>query len=553
MNKFFIKILSFVLLTTILGIPQNGKTLSNILDEIKSDSLKKHLYILADDSLEGRGVGTKGGNIAAKYIADQFAKYGLKKITASNNYFQNIPMHGSIPLLSSDLMLINVNDTIKFNLSKDYFLYRSGQQTFTPVPLPLVFVGYGIVAPEFDYNDYQTVDVEGKIVVYIDGEPHSNDENYFDGKIPTVYSYPESKRRIAISRGAAGTIQIPLSSIDDWKSIQNDFEFEDVTLAYSVSSNLSIILKPDLADVLLKNSGYSFKDVIEMYINNQIISFPLKAKLKFKGVFKERDFTSPNIIGMVEGNDPELKDSYIIISAHYDHLGIGSSVKGDSIYNGALDNAIGVSVLLELAKIFSRVDLETELKPKRSIIFIATTGEEKGLLGSSYYTDNPIIPLYKTIANINIDGVAMFKDFESIVGIGNEYSTLQHTLEYIAEKNNMIIENIPAEYKSYDAFNKSDQLAFAVAGIPSIIILEGTKNKTKNKDEVLNAFTKYFLEYYHKPNDDVNQNIDFEAAVNHARIIFDFCYSLANEKNAPEWKTGSPFINARLRSIAEKR
>jgi len=549
MKLSIINISLFHIFFSILLLPQSDNSFYTAFNSISASAINNHLLILAHDSLEGRSVGTRGSNIAAGYISDQYSKYGLNKITSENSYFQNIPMHGSIPLYNSELMIIAGEDTSYLKYSLDYFLYRSGQQTFLPTPMPLVFVGYGIVAPEFDYNDYQSVNVEGKIVVYIDGEPNSDDEDYFDGKYLTVYSYPESKRRIAISRGASGTIQIPLNYFEGWEKIQNDFEFEDVTLAYSVSSNLSLLLNPEKVEKLFEGSDYSFNDISEMHNNNRIESFPLSTKLKFNGAFKERDFISPNIIGMVQGSDPNLKDTYLIISAHYDHLGIGMSVNTDSIYNGALDNAIGVSSLLELARAFSIL----EVKPKRSIIFIATTGEEKGLLGSSYYTDNPVVPLYKTIANVNIDGIAMFRDFESIVAIGSELSTLENWLSSTADKYQLELQSIPPQFKSVDAFNKSDQLAFALAGIPSILVLEGKKNKSKTEEQVLETFIDYFLNYYHTPFDDLNQNIDYEAAAKHTKVIFDFCFNLANSIDTPEWKQGSQFINARLRSIAEKK
>ncbi len=518
-------------------------------ESISAQNIEKHLRILANDSLEGRAAGTAGSEKAADYIAGIFSDLDLKKISSDRNYFQNIPMHGSFPLNSSELLFILENDTMHLNFAEDYFLYRSGQQTFMPVFLPMVFVGYGIFATEFDYNDYQSVDVAGKIVVYLDGEPLSNDDDFFDGSLPTVYSNPESKRRIAFARGCAGTIQIPISSYESWNDVYKDFQFEDVTLAYTVSGNLNIIINPNEAYKLFYGSDYSFDDVLNMHSNNRIKSFELKPKMRFRGVFKERDFISPNVIGMIEGSDPKLKDSYLIISAHYDHLGIGESIKGDSIYNGALDNAIGVSVLLELAKSFSSLNT----KPKRSIIFIATTGEEKGLLGSIYYTDNPVVPLYKTIANVNIDGIAMFNDFKSVVGLGMEYSTLENYLIQTVEEYDLELENIPSEFRQVGAFNNSDQLAFAKAGIPAIIILEGTKNESLDKDAITSAFIDYYLNRYHSPFDDLNQKIDFKAAEKHAKILFDFCYRLANSSSAPEWKSGAPFINARLQSIAEEK
>lgn len=547
------KILKTLLVTfnifSVLLFSQSTETFYSAFNSISGEKIKEHLEILAHDSLEGRAVGTRGGEIAAKYISEIFSEYKLEKLTKDNSYFQNIPMHGSIPLNNSDLALIHNKDTLQFEFGKDYFLYRSGQQTFMPSFLPLVFVGYGIIAPEFDYNDYQSIDVEGKIVVYLDGEPYSSDEEYFDGDLPTVYSNPEYKRRIAFARGSAGTILIHSGSYKNWDYVQKDFQFEDVTLAYTVSSNLNIIMNQESAEKLFTGSQYSLDDVMDMHYKQRIKSFNLETKLRFRGVFKERDFISPNVIGMITGSDPNLKNTYLIVTAHYDHLGIGEPVNGDSIYNGALDNAIGVSVLLELAKAFTTL----ENKPKRSIIFFATTGEEKGLLGSSYYTNNPLVPLYKTIANVNIDGIAMFRDFSSIVGIGSELSTLDKYLKNTADTYNLEIQNIPPQFKQVGAFNNSDQLSFAQAGIPSIIILEGTKNLTKTEDEVLEAFIEYFMHNYHSPFDDLQQDIDYKAAEKHAKILFDFCYRLADSNNSPEWKPGTPFINARLQSIAEKK
>ena len=534
---------------SVLLFSQSRETFYSAFNSVSGESIREHLEILAHDSLEGRAVGTRGGDAAAKYISEIFLEYKLEKLTKDNSYFQNIPMHGSIPLISSELAFIHNNDTLYLNFGKDYYLYRSGQQTFMPSFLPVVFVGYGIIAPEFDYNDYQSVDVEGKIVVYLDGEPYSTDEEYFDGDLPTIYSNPEYKRRIAFARGSAGTIQINLDSYNNWEYVQKDFQFEDVTLAYTVSSNLNIIMNQESAGKLFSGSQYSLNDVIDMHYRQRIESFNLESKIRFRGVFKEREFISPNVIGMIKGSDNDLKNTYLIVTSHYDHLGIGKPVNGDSIYNGALDNAIGVSVLLELARAFSSL----EMKPKRSIIFFATTGEEKGLLGSSYYTNNPLVPLHKTIANVNIDGIAMFKDFYSIVGIGSELSTLDKFLQNTADNYNLELQNIPPQFKQVGAFNNSDQLSFAQAGIPSIIVLEGTKNTTKTEEEVLVAFIEYFVYKYHSPFDDLNQYIDDKAAEKHAKILFDFCYRLADSKSLPEWKPGAPFLNARLQSIAEEK
>lgn len=546
--KFHFEITACLFCLSICIYPQHSH--SDLLNLNKSaEQIKRHTEILSSDIFEGRGTGSTGGNLAAKYIASEFAKYGLKPVGQDNSFYQNIPMHGSFPLESSKLKLYSDSDEVAFELQKDYLIYKSGQQTFTPVPLPLVFVGYGIVAPEFDYNDYQSVDVEGKIVVFLDGEPESDNLEYFNGEAPTIYQYPQSKQRMALSRGAAGSILIPDTQTKNWDEIVDEFAFEDVNLAYSASNNLSLIINPDKRNLLFEKSGFSYDQILQMKKEHRLQSFELNNKLSFKGEYLQRDFIAQNVLGMIEGNNSDFKDSYLIVSAHYDHLGIGPTVKDDSIYNGTLDNAIGVAVLLELAKQFS----ENSNSIERSIIFIALTGEEKGLLGSNYYIDNPFVPLYKTIANINIDGIAFFRDFLTVVGVGSEFSTLEDFLSETANRMNLQVEPIPPQFKVFEAFNQSDQLSFASAGVPSILVLEGIKNKNIGEDEVLIAFIDYMVNRYHTPFDDVAQEIDYVAAAQHKDILFNLSSLLLNSENTPEWNSGAPFINARLRSIAEKR
>ena len=292
----------------------------------------------------------------------------------------------------------------------------------------------------------------------------------------------------------------------------------------------------------------NYFDIYNLQSKGVMQSFQMNCGISFKGEFRERDFTSSNIVGMVKGSDSEMKDSYLIISAHYDHLGIGIPVGGDSIYNGVFDNASGVSALLELAKIFSE-----DLKPERSIIFLLLTGEEKGLLGSIYYTNNPIKPLYKTIANINIDGIALFDKFKSFIGIGAEYSSLNNFLIDVANSDNVTITQIPEEFNNVDAFSKSDQVAFANAGIPSILIMESPDYINLSKEEGLNMFINYSENIYHTPYDDLNQKMNFDAAIQHISILLDLSNQLVQSKETPKWNNDSPFIDARLHSIAEKK
>lgn len=549
MKIFFLKLLLLLFILCSKNFSQETVDYFRAFESINGDSILKHLQFLASDELEGRGLGSRGIKLAANYLAERFNEYDLKKIPYTDSYFQEIPFIGSTTLSSSEFNFYIDEKVISLKYSDDYFLYKSGQQTFIPLPTELVFVGYGIVAPEFDYNDYQAVDITGKIAVFLDSEPLSNDRDFFNGNEISYYSFAEVKRQTALQRGAAGTILIPFERYSGWENVTKDFAKEDIRLAYDLTSNFSVIINPAIAELIFKGSQYLFDDIIEMHQKHQMKSFPLKTKINFRGNFKERAFVDKNIVGILPGSDDKLKDSYLIISAHYDHLGIGSPIQNDSIYNGALDNAIGVSVLIELARAFSSLNT----KPTRTIIFIALTGEESGLLGSIYYTDNPVFPLYKTIANVNIDGIAFFRDFESVIGVGSEYSSLKNNLIEAAERYQISVEKIPEEFEQLTSFTNSDQYTFASVGVPSILVLEGLQNRTKSREEVLQSFIEYFELRYHTPKDDLNQFIDEVAAERHTKILFDLCYHIANSVDEPKWKSDSPFLKARLRSIAEKK
>jgi hypothetical protein len=542
----------FVILIFITGCLPAQEQTSDIFKYISEVSYKETFSILSSDSLEGRGTGAAGGRKAAEYIAKNLAQLGLMPVSGSGSFYQSIPMHSGRPLPSSKFIIYANRLPIEMELNKDYLLYKSGEQTFLPLKTPLVFAGYGITAPEFDYNDYQTIDVAGKIAVFLSGEPYSEDERYFNGSEPTVYSYPEVKQRVALARGAAGTIIIPNPrdvSDKNWEYRLNQFSFEDVSLAYSPASNFSALINPDAAGILFEGSGYSLAEIFKADLNNSVTSFPLITQASFKGDFIERDFMADNVAALLEGSDPELKNSYIIVSAHYDHLGIGPAVNGDSIYNGAFDNAAGAAAVLELAETFSNLPV----KPKRSILFLFLTGEEKGLLGSSYYVNNPLVPLYKTAANINIDGLSMFDEVNSFVGVGSEFSTLDGYLLKAAEALGVKTGGIPPQFKQDESFSQSDQFAFAQAGIPSILVLEEPDYKNLSKEEGLEKLIYWMENIYHTPFDDANQDINYKAVMQHVKLLAALLQEVADSDKAPEWKEGSPFLNARLQSIAEKR
>lgn len=523
-----------------------------VLNTISGDSLKRHVWFLGHDSLEGRATGSRGESIAAAYIAGTLERLLLKPLGEDGSYYQFIPMHGSIPLAESQLRFWLKDQLTDLELGRDYLLYKTGAQTYIPNPVEMVFAGYGIHAPEFDYDDYRSIEPAGKIVVFLSGEPHSDDPAYFEGENPTIYAYPEAKQRIAISRGALGSILIPnplRNKNQYWEALRREFAFEDVTLAYTATGHLSLMINPAVAPRLFEDAPFTFKEILEMDYLNRIESFPLAGSISFKGEFISRDFLTANLIGMLEGEDPELKNTCLIISAHYDHLGIGPPVNNDSIYNGVFDNATGVAAALELARAFSQLSR----KPRRSVIFLFVTGEEKGLLGSRYYLDNPVVALHKTVANVNIDGLAMFDTFNDVIGIGAELSELGDYLEKAAKQEGLKVSPLPREFSSSRSFLRSDQIAFAQAGIPSILIMDGLHYQNMSTAEALVKNLTWNDTVYHTPFDDLHQSMNFDAAVEHCRFIFAYCYAIANSTSEVEWKPRVPYLNVRLQTRAEKR
>ncbi|KAA0223884.1 M28 family peptidase [candidate division KSB1 bacterium] len=524
------------------------------MTNISGDSLYRHLLFLGNDSLEGRGTGTRGGELAANYLAQQLQRLGLLPVGEDHSYKQQIPLHASKPLAGSKFQLISKAGVTNLVLGRDYLLYNTGAQTFIPKPAPLVFVGYGITAPEYDYNDYQTMNVAGKIVVFLSGEPAANDLSYFEGERQTIYAIPEVKQKLALSRGAVGSIMIPslrdLSGAGrNWQYWLEQFAFEDISLLYSAAGNLSVVMNPAAAQALFEGGPHSLAEVFAMERMNSVRSFALPVSASFRGSFQQRDFLAANVIGMLEGGDPELKHTYIIISAHYDHLGIGPAVQGDSIYNGVFDNAVGVAATLEMARAFAGLPV----KPKRSLLFLFLTGEEKGLLGSTYYVDHPVVPLYRTIANLNIDGLAMFDTFDDVVGVGAELSTLGELLQEVIKGQRLSVSPLPAPFAEAASFGRSDQIAFARGGIPAILIMEGTKYRNTPSNAGLQRMIEWGQRIYHTPFDDLSQPMNLQAAQQHAQILFAFCYRLANLASPPEWKKGTPYLNVRLQSLAEQR
>ncbi|MBX3042554.1 MAG: M28 family peptidase [Candidatus Kapabacteria bacterium] len=516
------------------------------------ENLRKVAYELAADEFWGRGTGQKGGFIAADYLAAKFGEIGLKQFPGYENFEQNVPLHEITVQPESVLELYNSVDTILPEINFEYLVHKTGSGTIIPKPVEMVFAGFGISAPEYDYNDYRNINVLNKIVVCYSGEPESDDDIYFMGNIATKHSNIDIKQRTALAQGAKACIIIP-NPIDfdyeEWTKTVYEYSFPELSLAYSPSDILTLLIQPEIASKLFAYEKYDYETLSKMFFENKLISFEMKSKMTFRGFYKDRIFFSPNIIGYLEGSDSKLKQTCVIVTAHYDHLGIGPAIRGDSIYNGMLDNAMGVSSLLEIARIMQK----SEAKPLRSVVFMLTTAEEKGLLGSLHYLNYPAFPLYKTIANINIDGMAFIDNFNSVVGIGSKLSELDTILRTTARNMNLYLEEFPQEFIEIESFNRSDQIAFASAGIPGMMVMDGTHYKNVSRDYGIFRLVEYMAGFYHTPFDDTDILINWHAAVQHTHLLMNLIATVAMSETEPEWAEWTNYYYERIKLKNEKR
>ena len=516
---------------------------------VTAEAIRRHTVVLGGDALEGRAPGSRGGDLAAAYIASELQRLGVEGLGEKGSFVQQVPLVGSLPLPECRLTVSGVGENRVLALGDDYLLHTTGAQTWLPRPTPMVFVGYGIVAPEFDYNDYADVDVRGKAVVFLSGEPPSDDVDYFAGSEPTPYGAVETKIRIALSRGAVASVMVPSAEADvDWAALRRAYAFERLELAYSVPEHLGLLLNPRLAEWLFADALYDFSEVLAMRERQTLRAFHLPVAMSFQGEFRVRPFFAPNLVAKVRGSGGRDAEKAVVVSAHYDHLGVGPAVDGDEVYNGVVDNAIGSAGLLELTRVLASLSDP----PRRSVIVVFTTAEEEGNLGARYFLDHPPVPVSSMVANINIDGLAFLDAFEDVVGFGAELSDLGTTLRRTADLFGLEVSR-PAELAlGPEAFERSEQAVFAEAGIPSILVSEGLRWVGTPRTEALHRIHAWMTTRYHTPFDDLSQPLDFEAARRHTAVILALVLAVADAPLEPEWRPGVPYAYQRLLRRAEE-
>jgi len=515
--------------------------------EISPEHIRAHVKFLASDLLEGRGPGTRGGDLATEYIATQFALAGLKPAGDSGTYFQAVPLIGVWTQPSAQLSAVKDGQTVDFKWEQEFVGVNERLTADDSFEGDAIFVGHGIVAPEFQWDDFKGVDVRGKVLVLFTNEPTSNDPKFFGGRALTYYGRWSYKYEEATRRGALGVIIIHTTPTAGygWDVVRNSWSREQpyVKLAPGEHAlSLACWVTSEVGEKLVGLAGHHVDELLKATESRDFRPIPLGIRIRANLPAKVRDIQTRNVLGLVEGSDPKLKSEVVIYSAHWDHLGIGTPVNGDSIYNGAVDNATGCGIVMEMARAWEA----QAKKPKRSALFVTVTAEEGGLRGSEYYAAHPEIPAGKTALAINYDALFPLGRTRDVVVNGAERTTAWQVVQAVAKRMGLTINPDPRPEQG--AYYRSDHFAFAHVGIPAFSVEEGDDFIGKPKGFGEKAFDEYNEKHYHQPSDEFQESWDFSGLAEMARFGFLIGTEVANQERLPSWHAGDEFLAARKKS-----
>ena len=534
--------------TSLFAADELALRLQPALEAITPDGLLSHIKVLASDEFEGRAPGTKGEELSVKYIADQFKQIGLRPGNPDGTYMQEVPLAG---IKSEPRMSFMIGDkTIDLKYPDDFVASSARLQPEIKIDKSdVVFVGYGIVAPQYSWDDYKDVDVRGKTLLMLIGDPPvpdpkdpaKLDDKMFKGKAMTYYGRWTYKYEIAAQKGAAAAIIIHETepAAYPWQVVRSSWGKENFELDNpnknmdAVSARSWVTL--DVAKKLVADSGQDFDALKKSAITKEFRPVRLNAKANIDIKQQIRAFKSHNVIGKLEGDDPKLRDEYVIYTAHWDHLGRHPELQGDQIFNGAIDNASGVASVIELAAAFKKLNPP----PKRSVLFMDTTAEEAGLLGAKYYAEHPLYPLEKSLADINIDGINPWGKTHDLEDLTNRNSTLDDLLGEAAARQGRVMK--PSSEPEKGGFYRVDSFEFAKAGVPVLHAARGIEIIGKPPEYGKQKRDEFVAKHYHQPSDEVDPNWDLSGAVQDIQLLFEVGYQVTNGDKFPEWKASSEF------------
>jgi Zn-dependent M28 family amino/carboxypeptidase len=518
------------------------------MNEISGERIRAHVKFLGSDLLEGRGVGARGGDLATEYIATQFALAGAKPAGDNGTYFQNFTLIGADPQPTSRLTAVSSDGkTIEFQWLDDFVGVTDQQKTDAQFDAEAVFVGHGITAPEDQWDDYAGIDVRGKVVVLFTNEPPSTDPKFFTGPALTYYGRWTYKYEQAARKGAVAAIIIhttPTASYG-WDVVRSSWGREDQQVKLAPGQPalaLAAWVTKDAGDKIAATIGKTADQLLEMANTRGFHAIALPLRLRGNAPAKIREIHTRNVVAKIEGSDPQLKNEAVMFSAHWDHLGIGTPVKGDAIYNGAADNATGCAMLLEIARAWALLPA----KPRRSALFISVSAEEAGLRGSEYYGQHPVIPAGQTAAALNFDMFMPFGRTSDVVLNGAERTTMYPIVEEAARRFDLMIK--PDPRPEAGTYYRSDHFSFARVGIPSFSIEGGDDLLGRPPGTGAKLFAEFNDQHYHQPSDEYHDDWDFSGMEQYARFGFLMGINVANAPKLPTWKAGDEFLAPRVAS-----
>jgi len=521
----------------------NDPAVDSAAGSITADGLLQHIKDLSADSMEGRAPGTPGEEKAVAYMQSQFKAIGLAPGNPDGTYIQNVDLVGYMSHPTAKLTAGGKTVALKY---PDDFIANS--RHFRPKTTvdnsDIVFVGYGVVAPEYGWDDYKGVDVAGKTILMLVNDPPVTtpngdlDTTMFKGKAMTYYGRWTYKYEIATAKKAAAAIIIhetgPAGYPYDVVRNSNSQEQFDV-IAPDAESRVPVEgwIRLEKAKELLSDAGLNFDSLKAAAAKKDFKPVAVNGKASFDVKIDARKVQSKNVVGLLPGTDK--KDEYVIYTAHWDHLGKDTTLKGDQIYNGAMDNASGSSALIEIAKAYKAL----KTPPRRSILFLSVTAEEKGLVGAKYYATHPLYPLTKTVANINMDGVNQWGKTSdmTVIGLGN--STLDDVLISQLKAQNRTVRSDPEPEKGY--YYRSDHFEFAKQGVPALDTDGGVDFIGKDSTYGMKKRDEYTTHDYHQPSDEVKPDWDLSGAVEDMRTLFKVGYDVGQADAIPTWKNGTEF------------
>jgi Zn-dependent M28 family amino/carboxypeptidase len=537
--------LAIRLLAASNGLPSAGQQSMNSIDP---EHIRATVKYLSDDSLQGRGTGQKGGDMAADWIGDQFKAYGLEPAGDNGSFFQDVKFYGirTDQQKTQFSFIPKSGDPMALKFGDDFVATDQTHSERSEIDAPIIFVGYGINAPEYQWDDYKGVNLKGKVLLMLVNQPPSDDPKFFTGKALTYYGRWTYKLEEAARRGAVGAILIHKTEMASypWEVVHNSWGGESSFLQDAKEPKLKSAGWIQL-EVARKLAGAAGMDLDTMMKNATSRSFKpveLPVRLKETIVSHVRSFSSRNVLAKITGADPKLREQAIFYTAHYDHLGIHADEPGDNIYNGAIDNATGCGIVLELARVFAMA----KQKPKRTVFFATVTAEEQGLLGSKYLGEHPPVPARNVSLDLNFDAVPPLGDPQQVVVSGAERTTVYPIVQKTAEDFGLSIQ--PDNQPQAGHYYRSDHFSFARVGVPAFSVNEGVLFQGHDLAWGEEQEKDYVTHHYHQPSDEYRPEMDFTGDAKMAKFGFAVGWEVADMPNSTGWRPGDEFEKARKRS-----